>query len=184
MSGLMTEYRKRHGLKSICPINEGVLFFNKNNAPAIIALTSSYTKSVLTCAFCPMNAESITLEIFCHSDDRHDLKQRVVHTHIPPDGDLIEYVINHMPSQNYQPYVSLGERDQERWLWEFYQNTSRMKAITQGGKKSQKTKQAFSHTNWLEQAISFSINYPSEFKLFYDLIYQPCLIARRYILVE
>ena len=76
MTSLVEEYRKRHRIDCVWPVNEGVLFFNrmvhspkctetdkdhvedcknKINEPALIAITSSFTKQLFYCPGCVKN---------------------------------------------------------------------------------------------------------------------------------
>src|SRR5687767_5462508 len=113
MSSLIEEYRKRHSIDCIWPMNEGSLFFERAGKPTVVTITSSFTRGHTVCPACPLNAESIVLEVFkVHSYPRCLL--RMTHTHMPPDADLLHYIRNHLPQgEEYVPYISKGERDQE-----------------------------------------------------------------------
>jgi len=181
MSNLLEEYRRRHRIPSVWPVNEGMLFFDFKKKPGLIAITSSFSKSVHACPACPENTEAIVLEIFRSYRFPHCV-QRVIHTHMPPDADLLQYVRNHVPKgDKFDPYISPGERNQERWLWEFFlqSNPLSSKAHEQMAKLPCERPDLL----WLEQAIWMMNRQPEQFRTFYQNVYSICMVNRRYILM-
>lgn len=171
MSTLLAEYRYRHGINGIWPMNEGLLFFERNNEPALIAITSSFTKSINVCASCPKNSGGITLELFGLAKFPVCI-QRITHTHMPPDSDVVNYVVNHVPNgEQYKPIVSTGDRFQEEWLWRFF---IRSRAFNGALKES----------FWIDQMMWVAKNKPKHFSIFYQQVYSICMINRTYILSD
>lgn len=195
MSNLLEEYRRRHGIQSVCPVNEGVLFFEKDAKPSLVVLTSSFTKHALTCPKCPSSPDAIALEIFGLASFPNCISS-LSHSHILPDSDLLEYVRNHLTSgDRYIPYISKGERDQERWLWDFFQRTnvfsysasvmfSWKRFLSCRQKLSEMYEDVSTEVNWLDEAMFMATNFPSYFEVFYNMIYSRFLINRHYILTN
>jgi len=184
MGSLLEEYRKRHGIESVWPVNEGVLFFNRKGKPSLIAITSSFSKGFHVCPACPKNTDAIVLEVFSPYHFPHTI-QRVVHTHMPPDADLLQYIRKHVSGgDGHEPYVSKGERDQERWAWEFFLQSQPFdqidiwKTILEQQKKSEENPDH----HWLEQAMWAVEAHPEAFRNFYLGVYSLSLVNRRYIL--
>lgn len=184
MGSLLEEYRKRHKISCVWPVNEGILFFEKQGKPAAIAVTSSYTKSLSVCPACPLNPDSIILEIY-HLYKFPKCVKRITHTHMPPDADLIDYICNHVPKgEEYSPYISSGERDQERWLWELFLLTSPFAGHSKWESFLQTQKTTDPKLVWLEQAFWATLNAPAQFKTYYNAIYSVCMVNRCYILTD
>jgi len=183
MASLLEEYRCRHSIDCVCPINEGVLFFDhKQKASELIAITSSTTKQLFVCPACSKNSDSICLEVFRRFRYPYCV-QRITHTHIPPDADLLDYVHNHVPKgEEFVPYVAKGERDQERWLWEFFKKTGAFdKNIS--WEENRKTIQS-SELNWLDEAFLASRSFCDIYRRFYEQVYTISMVNRHYILLN
>jgi len=178
MSNLITEYRERLKINGIFPINEGYLFLNKDNL-AIIALTSSFTKGMSACPHCGINAEAIILEVY-GMNTSHILTKKITHTHMPADGDVLEYIKNHVPDgAKYKPYISSSDMDQERWLWESFLNN----CVSENQIKKSEIN---AYKNFVEQMLYVYLqvkNGNTILQQFYDNIYS-LSISRRYILVR
>ena len=184
MGSLLDEYRKRHGIDGIWPVNEGSLFFDLNKKPSLVVITSSFGKNLDVCPACQDNKDAIILEIFRTYRYPH-CTQRVTHTHMPPDANLLQYVGKHIDKGNqFVPYISSGERDQEGWLWRFFLRSEPFKQIAEWQEflKHQKTACQDPKLKWLEQAMWTMQNAPDRYRTFYMNVYSNCLINRRYIL--
>lgn len=176
MGNLAQEYRSRYGIDCICPVNEGVLFFNRDSKPALFVITSSLTKSWINCSSCIRNPGSIVLEIFQAYQFPKCIK-RIAHTHMPPDANILDYITNHVADgEQYVPYISTGERDQEKWIWEFLLQTGILNSLN--------THRKMLDGSWIDQAMWLMQNFPEYYKLFYNNLYTVCMINRSYILVN
>ena len=181
---LMDEYRRRHEIDSVWPVNEGVLFFETKGKPDLICITSSHTKSASTCPACPANKSGITLEVYQLQQFPQCAKQ-TIHLHMPPDGDLIEYIRRHVKHGNeYTPVITHGDRDQERWIWEFFlMSQAFYKREEFAALLQQQEKDNISpDVRWIEQAMYAMENYPDLYRTFYIQVYSLCLVNRTYIL--
>ena len=176
MPSILEEYRRRHRIESINPIPEGVLFLSDGPAKRLVCLTSSYTKSTTLCEECASAPPKLVLELFKPSCIPY-LIQLVVHCHIEPDADLLE-VIQVVMGSRYVPFMSKGERDQEEWLWRTFRQ-----AVGQGNGNRQQRREALQE-NWIADAIRLASNNPDLFSNFYEQMYSPLVINRRYILAE
>jgi hypothetical protein len=184
MSSLYEEYRKRHGIGCVWPVNEGVLFFDCDKEPTLVAITSSFTKQLLVCGACAKNSESICLEIFRRYKFPYCV-QRITHTHMPPDADLLDYIRSHVPKgEDYMPYVSAGERDQERWLWEFFKLTGAFSQMKAWSGFKERHKPEVTELAWLEEAWWVANQAPDTFRRFYEQLYSICMVNRHYILID
>jgi hypothetical protein len=184
MGSLLEEYRRRHHIDCIWPVNEGVLFFDQGDKPSVIAITSSFTKQLHVCPACPQNTHGICLEIFRRYGFPMCL-QRVTHTHMPPDADLLEYIRNHVPQgEKSTAYICKSERDQERWLWEFFLATEPFRGVSLWDKFMASYKPEDPELFWVEQALWTISNLPEHFRQFYENIYSICMVNRRYILMD
>jgi len=165
MANLLEEYRKRHGIEAICPANEGVLFFEYEGKAPLIVLMSTRNKALGSCVFCSRD-QRLVFELCCPAGNP-ELVRIVSHEHIAPDEDIMRYI-----PKGYKPYVSKGERDQERWLWEKF-----FLCVL-----SEKSRKSFRGQDWISGAVELISASPDSFDLFYENIYAPILINRRYIL--
>jgi len=184
MGSLLEEYRKRHQIDCVWPVNEGVLFFDLDDKPSVIALTSSFTKQLHVCPACPKNAHGICLEIF-RSYRFPSCLQRVTHTHMPPDADLLEYIRSHVPKGDKSvPRICKSERDQERWLWGFFLEADPFHALPLWDKFVANHETENPELLWIEQAFWTMLNLPDHLRRFYDTVYSVCMVNRRYILMD
>lgn len=175
---LLEEYRRRHGIKGICPVNEGVLFFNLKDMPEAIVLTSSFTKQVSICPKCPNNSDGVCLETFRFKPFPRCI-QRVSHSHISPEDDLITHLQNAFPNgDDLIPHVCKSERDQEQWVWEFFLRGCPCRHEDRWRDFLKKHKDL----TWLDQAYWVALNLPHLFEHFYQHVYSLCMINRKYTL--
>ena len=188
MGSLLEEYRRRHGITCVWPVNEGTLFFERNNRPELICITSSHSKAHAVCPACPVNRGGITLEIFRRGSSRGCCR-RVAHVHMPPDGDLLHYVERHVRGgSGYSPVIIHTERELERWTWEFFLQTHPFKGDAklrfQALLEDQKRTGEDERTSWITQMVWTMRSFPSHFRNYYLHVYSICLVNRTYILME
>jgi len=205
MSGLLEEYRRRHKLDSVVPINEGRLFFNIDDKPGFIALTSSYTKASRCCLDCYKQSDCITLEIFTISI-YPECSRTAAHIHLKPDEDILEQISKIQDQlfpfdgqeHNIKPVIVTNERMQEMWLWEWFQSLnpfvfnrlnsyirSKSSSVEKQYKKllsDQKRKKTSAEVAFFEQVMWFCQHSPNELQTFYNELYSLCMIGRKYIL--
>ncbi len=181
---LMDEYRRRHDIDGVWPANEGVLFFEREGKPALICMTSSHSKSVTTCPACPANKGGLTLEVYQHRRFPQCVRQ-VTHIHIPPDGDLLEYIRRHVKEgDEYVPVVMHGDREQERWVWEFFllsqvfRGNDRFTSFIEQQQSNNEPAQA----RWITQVLYTLDHHADIYRTFYIQVYSLCLVNRTYIL--
>jgi len=188
MGSLLEEYRQRNGISGVWPVNEGTLFFNCNNRPALICITSSHSKAHKTCPACPANRAGITLEIFRCTKSK-ECYRREAHLHMPPDGDLLYYVERHIKDgAKYVPVIMHTERELEGWAWKFFLETQPFKGAAktkfQALVDEQQQSKEGNDTAWITQMAWAARKYPEQFRSFYLQVYSLCLINRTYILME
>ncbi len=181
---LMDEYRRRHEIDSVWPVNEGVLFFERKGRPELICITSSHSKSASICPACPANKGGITLEVYRHHRFPQCAKQ-TIHLHMPPDGDLLEYIRRHVKQgDECIPVITHGDREQERWVWEFFlmsqafRGHDRFAAFVERQQKDNEP----AETRWIGQAMYTMERHPDLYRTFYIQVYSLCLVNRTYIL--
>ena len=104
---------------------------------------------------------------------------------MPPDADVVDYIRSHVPKgEDYTPYVSKGERDQERWLWEFFKLTGVFEGLP-GWKSFKEHIPSDEHgLDWFAEAWWAMQYVPDTFRRFYDQLYAIVAINRTYILVD
>lgn len=187
MASLLEEYRRRHGIQSISPITEGVLFFTYENKPSLICLTSSVTKNLHMCGSCLSDTPGVVLELL--KPARFPYCAAVsTHLHVALDIDLLE-TIEQLTKCKHVPFISSGERDQERWLWWWFTELKQMGLSGCPGEMRKafdtpKQKKKESSLSWLEDAFSVAVRHPDVYRIFYDHAYVPCYINRKYMLVN
>lgn len=170
MGTMIEEYRRRHGISGICPINEGVLFLNKLNDPFSIILTGSYSKAQTLCDICSLDAHSIVLEIYTRNEFPY-LVRLYAHLHVSCEDDLCDILGKKLGKfDQYTPFVAKSQRDLECWLWEFF-------------KKSGYHPHCGSKL-WLDEMVDTTIHDSESMRLFYDRLYSVCMIGRKYILMN
>jgi hypothetical protein len=178
MNPLQNEYIKRHNIQHLCPLTEGVLFFEKNKKPHSVCLISSRHKGLRSCPVCSTTNEFI-FEWFI-LDKFPRLHYDVMHQHITPDVNLFDFFKEHLPA-DCTPYVSKGDRDQEEWLWKALTSVDRFSAS--GSSIAKKAQSCTDRSNtWLASIIYILQNSPDTFNTLYEH-YSYCLINRKYLLV-
>lgn len=205
MSGLLEEYRKRHAIDYVCGINEGRLFFNIDDQPAFIVLTSSYTKCFRSCSACYEKSDCVTLEVFS-ANLFPECARIVTHVHLNPDESILDQVNkSHQTlfpftsgTEKITPFVANSERSQEMWLWNLfnslspldspYFNQDEFSSSTRAGKAFKKIvqdqikKKIDPELMFQEQVMWYSKNAPALLQTFYNDLYSLCMIGRKYIL--
>lgn len=172
MTSILEEYRRRHGLSSLTPVTEGLLFL-ESPRKQFICLTSSPSKQFVSCVQCRSMAVShkIILEVF-QQGRFPNCCQALTHTHIDPDAELVEQI--NALGVTGDPFISKGTRSQEQWLWNFF-------------KKSHPRLGEGVHLkfeSWQDEVFYYAMNHNRVFKVYYDNLYLPFMVNRKYILVE
>src|SRR5579859_2893855 len=131
MANLLIEYCKRHNTEFVLPTNNGMCFFNHNDTPAFICLTSmrlhqqvcllsptevpieGIHSQKLICKKCSTKESLIIIELFGRRlANRFEF---LLHDHIHPDTDIIKY-IKDSGHENLKPVYLKTGRDIELWL--------------------------------------------------------------------
>ena len=188
MTDILTEYRKRHGLpQAIAPVTEGVLFLHDANNPGkqttIAALVSSVSKSYQMCRDCHNFQGAVTLEIVTLTGFPRLLQHRY-HAHFVNEFDTIKEVRAQQGLQ-YSPIAIPTARELEQFTWELFIHALGRDNSDLGSsmRSYMKTRESRKFKSWIDEAIFFAENYASTFQQFYDSLYSPLLINRKYLLL-
>jgi hypothetical protein len=173
MASLLAEYRERHGLKCVFPLDEGMCFFDVNKKPGAVVLTSSHSRSAINCHNCLTPKNGLIGEIFILTNSLKIEK----HEHISPDTDLYEWVNNNISKKegNYEPYVAESIQDVECWLWRFFTKHNNILPIRKWHNKEEPFRS-------IEQMLWAIRENQLLFGSFYKNVYNPIMLGRKYIL--
>lgn len=184
MADIVTEYRTRHGLpQAIVPVTEGLLFLNNPKNPSkqemLVVLVSSVSKSHNMCRECHEYMGATVLEVIQPTYYPRFLSSRY-HVHFMNEFDLLKEVRAHHGA-HWSPVAIPTARDLEQFVWEMF--TEWAQASPDLGSS---VRHYFLSTKkskpWIDEAVHFASNHAGTFQHFYDNLYSPLLINRKYLL--
>lgn len=187
MGSIFEEYRRRHRISTVAAITEGVLFLEKEGTPAAICTTSSHTKSIGTCRGCRSKTSEVVAELMVVTHFPN-LYSPVCHEHISADTDVIGFISRFSPAiGKMEPYVSKGERDQERWLWNFFLASTQ----TKRGLGTRAFAEMYSREgrcqdpsmSWIDDQFWLATNHADIYSQYYESVYSQFSINRKYLLL-
>ena len=185
MTDILSEYKQRHGLPpSITPVTEGLLFL-KSDLPKRLGaavLVSSVSKSYQMCRECASYPGAVTMEVLRPQYFPHPL-QLCYHVHFSHDFDIMKEVhANFGKAEPYSPVALPTARAVEEHVWEMFMETAQNNTSEMGSSAKNYLK-ARKPGRWLEEATMFATKYSNIFQYFYDSVYSPLLINRKYLLL-
>lgn len=185
MSNLANEYRERHKLRCVSVVNEGVLFFEKNNTPFAICIISTYSKASTICDNCSMKTSRLVAEIYLPGSRSHFSSNTLLHSHdhVDPDVDVLAYVKKEL-GRECEPFIPKDTRDQEKWLWNFYlKDKNMLRLLGKEFKEFRKNLPRNEPCNFISEMMWVAESRPAVMQIFYKKFYSIFLINRMYLLV-
>ncbi len=180
MTSLITEYRKRHGLKCIMSVDEGVTFFDSNKKPSAIVMTSSHSRSVTNCRQCLSHSGGLIGELFVHTGQCYPKQvcQLVRHEHMEADVDLHSWANKHATGiSELQPFIPSEDKELDCWLWQFFirNNPIYLRKWTNKNEIARSMEQIA----WTIDSSKMPNN-SRQFEAFYKYFYYTFLLGRKY----
>jgi hypothetical protein len=121
---LQVEYQRRHGDYSHIPLcHNGVCFFDLEEKPSIVAMTSLTCRPVSTCPKCETSG-GFVVELFVPG--YAGSPQMMGHYHYPDYCDNLLSIMKKLGYGAYTPFYASEPRDLELWLWKFCTGNSKM----------------------------------------------------------
>jgi len=181
MASLIQEYRQRHGMNFVMPLDEGLCFFDRAKKPDAIVITSSHSRHMTTCRRCLSNKGSLVGEIVVHSglSFPSDTYNIVKHEHISPDLDLRQWVNDVLPG-NHEPVVVTDDRHIECWLWRFFIRYT--PAYVRKWSSKEEPYRSIEQMMWTIQNKNSTQTNRRMFEAFYKNIYYNFVLGRKYLL--
>lgn len=172
MANLLTEYRKRHGASFIVPMDEGLCFFNgPDGQPAVVAVTSSPSRSMGSCRMCVTQKTPMIVEVLRSDPNSLTFLSDPIHQHILPDADLVRVVHGlNLPGGPFTPVTFRGDREVEGWLWRLFSKSVRGMAKRRDDP--------------FEDMVAVGLRNPPILDTFFKYVFQPILLNRRYLLIS
>lgn len=177
---LLVEYCKRHGVNFVWGNNEGIVFLDDYNRPAVVCITSSAPRQIITCGSCPTDRSNLVVELFVPSRD--SIFSPLSHSHQPPDVDLLKHFCD-IGHGGYKPYKAKNQTDVETWLWRFFIFHNKTKYSTAWRRFSAEQSKDESPMKYIEQMAWVAIKHPKVYHDYYHM-YQMLTTARNYLLFE
>lgn len=184
MANLLNEYRRRHKLDFVWAINDGVCFFTKSGMLPVICVTSDNTRPVGTCKRCNTLNTTLVAECFTLGDTDH-AKECVLHDHINPDADICKLVTSNI-GEGYKPYMARSQREIEVWLWDYFLQFKPFASAR--GWRELREEQRESNEDHFDKAVTQMLwaakTQPHIYRYYYERVYQPLLLGRKYMLMK
>jgi hypothetical protein len=170
MATLLAEYRKRHKKNFVSTTNEGVCFFDVNDLPALICLTSLSTRSCTTCTRCTERPCSMIVELFQPTVGTY---YQSYHGHCEPDSDIVK-LIEKFGIKEAKPFMPNTQRDLEIWLWRFFVSSGRVRLHAS-------KRESIKELQTLEEMATVAMRYPKSFSTYYSM-FETFLLGRKYLM--
>jgi hypothetical protein len=186
VANLINEYRRRHGLNFVLPLDEGLCYFDLAKKPGAIVLTSSPSRSITTCRQCLKHQQVLVAELFIHTGlvAPDPVFKQVAHEHIHPDTDLRTWVNEKIgdPKKVYEPVEATDDRDVEVWLWRFF--TRHNPIFNRKWTNKEEPFRSLEQISWVIDKYGKHSNYPALFEFFYKNLYYTFTLGRKYLLYK
>jgi len=180
MTSLLAEYRERHGIRCVLPLDEGCCFFDFHKKPAVIVLTSSHSRTNTVCRNCLQPGNGLVTELFVHSKLHYPEPtwKLVKHEHLlSPDVDLRDWVNKNL-TDIHEPYIPDSFTEVECWLWRFFIKHHPM--FVRKWNNKDETLKTIEQMSWVTDPKNKQQH--NLFEDFYRKLYCPFVVARKYIL--
>ena len=184
MANLINEYRRRHGLNFVLPLDEGLCYFDLAKKPGAIVTTSSPSRCATTCRQCLKHQPSLIAELFVHTGSAapNAVYKQVAHEHVAPDTDLRSWVNQKIGDGKkvYEPVEAMDDREVECWLWRFFVRHNPV--FNRKWANKEEPLRSLEQIAWVIDKYGKHSTYPALFEFFYKNLYWQFTLGRKYLL--